>query len=50
MDNPMSANPASRTEQIHRFLEQNDLGAWIAWGRTNSSCSAAIFRSGALRY
>ena len=27
----MSANPASRTEQIHRFLEQNDLGAWIAW-------------------
>jgi Xaa-Pro aminopeptidase len=31
MDNPMSANPASRTEQIHRFLEQNDLGAWIAW-------------------
>ena len=28
---PVSANPPSRPQQIHRFLRQHDLQAWIAW-------------------
>jgi Xaa-Pro dipeptidase len=27
----VSANPAARPEQIRKFLQQNDLRAWVAW-------------------